>query len=50
MTTEEVKKYSIFIVLGITLILGLLGVLVPEAREYLSGIVKSILPLIPSFI
>lgn len=47
MTLEDTKKYSLFIILGIILVLGILGAFVPDAREYFSVIVKGILALVP---
>ncbi len=47
MTLEDTKKYSLFVILGIVFILGLLGAVVPDAREYFSVIVKGILALVP---
>jgi len=47
MTTEDMKKYATFCVLGIVLVLGLVGTFVPDAREYLSNLTKIILALVP---
>lgn len=46
---EELKKYGLFSILGVVLILSLVGAFIPDAREYIGNMMKIVLNLVPGF-
>jgi len=47
---DALKKYGLFSVIGVILILALLGAFIPSAREYIGTLAKTVLAVVPGFI